>query len=75
MSKKSFIAQVGSQNTIKVFNASNGQLYRVINVNGEIVSSPYVTDNLLSVTVETGGNRYLRVYTLPNGSLKSSTSI
>jgi hypothetical protein len=39
---KKFIAQQGSNSTVKLYDAGTGQLYRVITVGGNIVSQPYV---------------------------------
>ena len=47
MSKtRQFIAQQGSNSTVKIFEAGTGQLYRVITVGGNIVSQPYMPGNL-----------------------------
>ena len=40
---KQFIAQQGSNSTVKLYDAGTGQLYRVITVGGNIVSQPLVT--------------------------------
>jgi hypothetical protein len=72
---KQFIAQQGSNTTVKVFEASTGQLYRVITVGGTIVSQPYVAGNLLTVTVESAGKKHVRTFALPHGSLKTSIPV
>ena len=51
MSKtKQFIAQQGSATTVKIFEAGTGQLYRVITVGGNIVSQPYASGHVMTVT-------------------------
>lgn len=75
MATKKFIAQTGSNNTVKVFDASNGTLYRIINVGGNIVSQPIVTESEMSVMVREGPCSMLKIYKLPSGGLKSSTAV
>tara|TARA_R100000152_G_C6684532_1_gene117591 strand:+ start:454 stop:687 length:234 start_codon:yes stop_codon:yes gene_type:complete len=73
---KQFIAQQGSNTTVKIFDASTGQLSRVITVGGSIVSQPYVSGNLMTVTVENaGGKRQVKTFSLPYGSLKTTIPV
>lgn len=44
MNKKIFTAQLGSGNTIKVFDAETGQLHRIISTGGNVISSPIVVE-------------------------------
>ena len=69
---RKFTAQPASNNTVKVFDASTGQLYRVINAGGRIDGQPTCTDQGIFLTVVKGPNRVLNHYSLPNGGLKSS---
>lgn len=69
---KKFIAQQGSNSTIKVFDASTGSLYRVINAGGTIVTPPVVSENQLSVNVKVGKNTMVKIFNLPSGSLKNN---
>ena len=70
---KQFIAQQGSNTTVKIFEAGTGQLYRVITVGGNIVSQPYASGHVMTVTVESaGGKRHVKTFSLPNGGLKST---
>ena len=72
MSKtKQFIAQQGSATTVKIFEAGTGQLYRVITVGGNIVSQPYASGHVMTVTVESAGKRFVKTFSLPHGGLKS----
>jgi len=72
MSKvKQFIAQQGSATTVKIYEASTGQLYRVITVGGNIVSQPYASGHIMTVTVESAGKRFVKTFTLPHGGLKT----
>jgi hypothetical protein len=68
---KQFIAQQGSNTTVKVFDAGTGQLYRVITVGGDIVSQPYASGHLMTVTVECSGKRFVKTFSLPHGGLKN----
>ena len=71
-SQKHFIAQQGSNTTVKIFDATTGQLYRVITVGGNIVSQPYASGHLMTVTVEsTNGKHQVKTFSLPHGGLKS----
>lgn len=67
---KRFIPQVGSNNTIKLYDAVSGQLYRVINVDGNIISQPICLDNEMYVTVKQGSTSVIKYYNLPTGNLK-----
>lgn len=71
MKAKKFLAQMGSQNTIKVFDAETGHLLRVINCDGTITSAPYCIDNTLCVSINKCNTTSIVMYTLPSGSIKS----
>lgn len=74
--QKQFIAQQGSNTTVKIFDASTGQLNRVITVGGNIISQPYIAGNLMTVTVENaGGKRQVKTFSLPYGSLKTTIPV
>tara|TARA_R100000995_G_scaffold65058_2_gene34121 strand:- start:214 stop:444 length:231 start_codon:yes stop_codon:yes gene_type:complete len=72
---KQFIAQQGSNSTVKIFEASTGQLYRVITVGGNIVSQPYVAGSTLTVTTEMSGKKQVKTFSLPHGSLQSTIPV
>tara|TARA_R110000824_G_C14930145_1_gene648630 strand:+ start:423 stop:656 length:234 start_codon:yes stop_codon:yes gene_type:complete len=73
---KQFIAQQGSTSTVKIFEASTGQLYRVITVGGKIVSAPYASGHFMTVTVEgSGGKKHVKTFSLPHGGLKSTIPV
>ena len=72
---KQFIAQQGSNTTVKIFEAGTGQLYRVITVGGNIVSQPYVSGNIMTVTVESAGKKHVKTYSLPHGGLKNTIPV
>jgi hypothetical protein len=72
---KQFIAQQGSNSTVKIFEAGTGQLYRVITVGGNIISSPYVSGSIMTVTVESAGKKHVKTYSLPHGGLKSTIPV
>tara|TARA_R110002074_G_scaffold52381_3_gene131991 strand:+ start:644 stop:871 length:228 start_codon:yes stop_codon:yes gene_type:complete len=75
MNKRIFTAQLGSGNTIKVFDAETGQLHRIISTGGNVISSPIVVGDTITVTVSEGGVNVMKIFTLPNGGLKSVTAI
>ena len=69
---KRFIPQIGNNNTVKLFDASTGQLYRVISVDGEIISQPVCVESEMYVTVKRGEHTSVKFYSLPNGGLKKT---
>ena len=74
--QRQFIAQQGSSTTVKIYEASTGQLYRVITVGGNIVSQPYAAGSIMTVTVESaGGAKHVKTFSLPYGSLKSTIPV
>jgi hypothetical protein len=76
MNKKRFIAQSSTNNTIKVFNAETGQLFRVINVNGNISQPPICTESEMYVGITTSdGRQLLNYYNVPSFNLNRSVSI
>jgi hypothetical protein len=72
---KQFIAQQGSSSTVKIYDAGTGQLYRVIAVGGNIVSSPYVSGSVMTVTVESAGKKQIKTFTLPGGGLRTTIPV
>ena len=68
--KKKFIPQIGSNNTIRLFDAETGQLFKVINAGGEIISQPICLDTEMYVTVKSGSATTIRYFSLPGGGLK-----
>jgi len=72
---KQFIAQQGSNSTVRIFEASTGKLYRVITVGGNIVSQPYMSGNLMTVTVESAGQKQIKTFSLPGGGLKTTVPV
>jgi len=72
MKTKKFIPQIGSNNTIKLYYASTGQLYRVISVEGQVISQPVCLENEMYVTVKRGDHTSVKFYSLPNGGLKKT---
>ena len=67
---KKFIAQIGNNNSIKVFDANTGSLYRIIAVNGQLTTPPIVVENDLTVTVQTASGQVTKIYNVSTGSLK-----
>jgi hypothetical protein len=69
--KKNFIAQQSGPRTVKVFDTTTGQLYRIINVGGVIATPPSCTSTELAVGVYTQGKSIvLKTYSVPGFSLK-----
>lgn len=76
MNKKQFIAQQSGPRTIKIFSAETGQLYKVIDAGGKIVSAPICTETELYVGVESGSDKQvIKYFNVPTFSLKKTTSI
>ena len=73
--KVSNTLQQGSPTTVKIFEAGTGQLYRVITVGGNIVSQPYASGHVMTVTVESSGKRFVKTFSLPHGGLKSTIPV
>ena len=74
--RKKFIPSVSGKNTIKLFDAETGQLYKQFNTGGQISSQPIVTSDELYVEVtESGNKRFLKYYTLPHCGLSRSTPL
>lgn len=67
---KKFIAQLGSNNRINVFDLNTGSLHRIISVDGQLVTPPVVVENDLTVTVNIGNSQVTKVYDVASGSLK-----
>ena len=68
--QRQFIAQQGSSTSVKVYDASTGQLWRVINPGGTIVSAPVASGNTMTVTVELlSRSKHVKIYALPSGGL------
>lgn len=68
--KKQLIPQIGSNNTVKLFDAETGSLYRIINVDGTITSQPICTEGEMFVTVTNGASSVIKFFSLPGGGLK-----
>lgn len=68
--RKKFIAQTGPNNSIRLFEAETGRLYRMINVGEPISSQPICTENEVFVTVTSpSGKQQLKYFGLPHGNL------
>ena len=66
-----FIARLGRNNTIRIFEAATGRLMREILVNGKVCDNPVCVEAKVSVEMISEGKKYKAVYNLPNGSLQS----
>jgi hypothetical protein len=64
-----FIPQIASNNTIKLFEAQTGQLHRIINVSGTIISQPICLENEMYVSVDDNGVKKILFFSLPYGGL------
>lgn len=74
--KRKFIPQIGDNNTIKLFEASTGQLYKIVNAGGEITSQPICLETEMYVTIKgPGGKSLIKYFNLPSGSLKRVQSV
>lgn len=72
---KKFTAQTSSNTQVKVFDASNGQLFKIINVGGTITGQPVVSESEMSVSVRSSNQNFQKVFKLPSGSLKQTTPL
>jgi len=73
--KNKFIAQAGSGNTVRVYDTTTGALYRTINVDGIIISQPIMMECEMTVTVQCGIAKIIKLYNVSTGSLKKSMPI
>lgn len=69
---KKFIPALGSNNTVKLYDASTGQLHRILTIDGQVISQPVCVENEMYVTVKSGDHTSIKYYSLPNGSLKKT---
>ncbi len=72
---RKFIAQTGNHNNVKIFDASTGSLYKIINVGGQVMSPPIVIENELTVNVKSGTGQVTKMFSLPSGSLKNNIPV
>jgi hypothetical protein len=72
---RKFIAQTGNYNNVKIFDASTGSLYKIINVGGQVMSPPIVIENELTVNVKSGAGQVTKMFSLPSGSLKNNIPV
>lgn len=73
--RKRLVASTGPNNTIKLFEAETGQLFRMISVNEQISSQPICTETEVFVTVtDASGNQAIKYYALPGGNLLRTSS-
>lgn len=72
--RKRFIPSISGSNTIKLFDAETGQLYKMVNTgNGKITGQPIVTEHEMYVEItEVGNQRCIKYYSLPNLGLKKT---
>ena len=76
MNKRRFIASTGPGNTIKLFEAETGSLYRVISVGAKISSQPICTEKECYVnTTNDSGKTVVHFYGLPSCNLIRKTEV
>lgn len=68
-SRKRFIATTGPNNSIKLFEAETGNLFRTISVGAPITSQPICNESEVFVTVQTPSGTQLKYFGLPGGNL------
>ena len=67
---KSFIAQQAGARIVKIFSAETGQLYRTIDVGGDITSPPICTQTEMYVGVkESPSKNVIKYYKTPTFAL------
>jgi hypothetical protein len=69
--KNNFIARLGPNNTVRIFEAATGRLMREILAQGKVCNNPICEGSEVSVEEVTGRKKYKVVYKLPNGAEKS----
>jgi len=67
--KRRFIPTQQGEKSIRVFDATTGQLYKIITVGGKITGQPICTETELYVQIEKGNKQFLEYYKLPSVSL------
>jgi len=70
-----FVARLGRNNTIRIFEAATGRLMREILVSGKVCDNPVCVEAKVSVEIISEGKKYKAIYNLPNGSLLSKELI
>jgi hypothetical protein len=70
-----FVARLGRNNTIRIFEAATGRLMREILVSGKVCDNPVCVEAKVSVEIISEGKKYKAIYNLPNGSLQSKELI
>jgi|GEM_PF-4929232 len=74
--RKKLVASTGPNNSIKLFEAETGQLFRQIHVGEHLSSTPICTDSEVFVTVtKADGKQEMRYYGLPGGNLLRSAAV
>lgn len=78
MRTKRFIAATGPNNSIKLFEASTGNLYRTVTLGQRetLLTQPICTESEVYVTVQSpDGKSSIKYFSLPNLSLVRTVSI
>jgi hypothetical protein len=76
MNKKRFISQQSGTNTIKIFNAETGQLFKVITTSDQITTPPICTEEEMYVGLKTvDGKQMICYYSIPSFNVKLKASI
>ena len=69
---KKFTVSSGPNNTIKLFDAVSGQLYRTFPAGGQLMNQPIVNDTQVVCEVKINNQPMMRYFSLPGGSLVKS---
>lgn len=74
--KRRFIPSTGPNNTIRLFDAETGQLYRTTSAPGQIVGQPIaISESEMYVEVSHGGTKTLYYYNLPTLTVTKTIGI
>jgi len=73
----SFTVAVGPGNSINVYNAMTGSIYRVVTLPGgsSVVSPPVVFGSGFSVTIKEGSGTFMLTYAFPLCNIKTKVHI
>lgn len=73
--RKRFTVSTGPNNTIKLFDAETGSLYRSFPAGGPLINQPIVSESEVVCEVKINNQPMMRYFSLPGGSLIKSIPI
>jgi hypothetical protein len=73
--RKRFTVTTGPNNTVKLFDAETGSLYRTFPAGGQLINQPIVTENQVVCEVKVNNQPMMNYFSLPGCSLLKSIQI